>query len=197
MTADDATMPPPADAFLFIGSSSIRLWETLAEDMAPMQTIRRGFGGSKLRDAIYYIDRIITPYNPRAVVVFSGSNDIAGENPKQAREVLALYMEFVSEVQNRLPGTPIYYIAITPTWSRWEHHELVDEANRLIEHYSGTNDDLYFIDTASAVLDENGEPRKELFREDQLHLNADGYKVWTSVIKPVLLASMEPVMAQL
>lgn len=190
MTASDAMEPPPADAFLFIGSSSIRLWETLADDMAPLPIIQRGFGGSKLHDATYYIDRIITPYDPRAVVVFSGSNDISGDDPNQPDEVLALYEEFVTGVHEALPGTPIYYLAITPTWSRWEYRELVAGANRLIEQYSSTSDDLYFIDTASAVVDENGEPRRELFREDQLHLNAEGYEAWISVIKPILVASM-------
>lgn len=188
---------PPKDAFLFIGSSSIRLWDTLAEDMAPLPVIKHGFGGSKLGDAIHYIDRLITPYNPRAVVMFSGTNDIAGDNPKQPEEVFTLYKAFVSEVHQRMPGLPIYFIAITPTHSRLEHIDLVNRTNAMVAQHVIDHPNLFYIDTASAVLGPDGLPRPELFREDQLHLNADGYAIWASVIKPVLVASVQPEMAML
>ena len=148
-------------------------------------------GARALGDAIHYIDRIVTPYAPRAIVMFSGTNDIAGDSPKQPEQVFTLYKRFVSEVQQRLPGTPIFFIAITPTWARWEHRELVDKTNTLVEAHTIDQPLLHFIDTASAVLDENGEPRKDLFIEDELHLNASGYAVWTSVIKPALLEASE------
>ena len=193
--ARDSLMAPPENAFLFIGSSSIRLWKTLAEDMDPLPVIQRGFGGSKLGDAIYYIDRIVTPYAPRAIVMFSGTNDIAGDSPKPPERVFSLYKQFVGEVQRKLPGTPIFFIAITPTWARWEHKDLVARTNALVEAHTVSNPLLYFIDTASAVLDENGEPRKDLFVEDQLHLNEQGYAVWTSIIKPALIESIQPEMA--
>ncbi len=183
---DKATVPPE-NALVFIGSSSIKLWESLAEDMAPMPVIQRGFGGSKLADATHYIDRIITPYAPRAVVIFSGSNDIAGETPKSAEAVFTLYTEFVSEVHKRLPGTPIYFIAISPTGARWAHRDIVADTNALVEAHAAKHDDLYYINTASALLDENGQSREELFREDKLHLNKDGYAVWTSIIRPALI----------
>lgn len=169
---------------LFVGSSSIRLWDSLEEDMAPMPVIQRGFGGSRLGDCIHYADRIVTPYNPRALVVFCGTNDIAGDNPKSGETVLGLYQEFVDKVHADLPGLPIYFIAISPTRSRWEHRDIVAEANRLVEAYTAQHDELHFIDTASALLDENGESREELFIDDKLHLNPDGYAVWTSIIRP-------------
>ena len=182
--AEDEATAPPEDALLFVGSSSIRLWESLKEDMAPMPVIQRGFGGSKLGDCIHYANRIVTPYNPRALVVFCGSNDIAGDNPKSAEAVLGLYQEFVDKVHADLPDLPIYFIAISPTGSRWAHRDIVAEANRRIEEYTAQHESLHFIDTASALLDENGESREDLFREDKLHLNPDGYDVWTSIIRP-------------
>lgn len=183
---EDAAETPPDNALLFVGSSSIRLWNTLKEDMAPMPVIQRGFGGSKLGDAIYYADRIVIPYNPRAIVIFSGTNDIAGDNPKSAEAVLGLYKTFVAKVRESLPTTPIYFIAISPTKARWQHRKIVADTNRLVEAYSASNENLYYIDTASALLDENGASREELFVEDKLHLNADGYAVWTSIIRPAL-----------
>ena len=190
---EDQLTPPAEGSIVFVGSSSIRLWSTLAEDMDPMPVIQRGFGGSKLFDAIYYVDRIITPYKPKMLVVFSGTNDIAGNNPKQAEEVTALYEQFVDRVHSNLSDLPIYFIAISPTRSRWEHKEIVFETNRLVAEMASTDDRLFFIDTASALLDESGEPNDALFQGDQLHLNEEGYAVWTSIIKPVLLGDWEDV----
>ncbi len=184
--AADLEMAPPEDALLFVGSSSIRLWQTLKEDMAPMPVIQRGFGGSKLGDCLHYFDRLVTPYNPKAIVIFCGTNDIAGPSPKSAEAVLGLYKEFVGKVEASLPGTPIYFIAISPTLARWDHRQIVSDANDMVKAYSDENDGLFFIDTASALLDEYGDSRDELFIDDKLHLNAEGYKVWTSIIRPVL-----------
>ena len=184
--AQDQEATPPENALVFVGSSSIRLWSTLKEDMAPMPVIQRGFGGSKLGDAIHFADRIITPYAPRAVVVFSGTNDIAGDNPKSAETVFELYKSFVTKVHDQLPGTPIYFIAISPTKSRWAHRQIVADTNALVAAHAAANEGLFFIDTASALLDEQGESREELFIEDKLHLNEDGYAVWTSIIRPAL-----------
>ncbi len=185
---EDRLSSPPDSAYLFVGSSSIRLWDSLKDDMAPLPVIQRGFGGSRLGDAIYYVDRIIAPYEPKALVVFSGSNDIAGDTPRQPDQVVSLYETFVREVHSRLPDLPIFFIAISPTRSRWMHRDLVFETNRRIAAITETDARLHFIDTATPLLNAEGEPRDELFREDQLHLNEKGYALWTSVIKPVLLA---------
>lgn len=184
--AQDVQSPPPQEAIVFVGSSSIRLWDTLEEDMAPMPVVQRGFGGSRLFDAIYYTDRIITPYAPKMLVVFSGSNDIAGDTPKSAEEVTELYRQFVNRVHYRMADLPIYFIAISPTKSRWEHKDIVFETNRRIAEIAETDERLFFIDTASALLDDKGEPNDELFVLDRLHLNAEGYAVWTSIIRPIL-----------
>ena len=183
----DLESPPPQGGIVFVGSSSIRLWNSLEEDMAPLPVVRRGFGGSRLFDATYYVDRIITPYNPKMLVVFSGTNDIAGENPKQPAEVVALYDQFVDRVHAQFPDLPIYYIAISPTRSRWQHKDIVFETNQLIADKASADERLFFIDTATALLGSDGEPNDDLFVSDQLHLNEKGYAVWTSIIKPVLL----------
>src|SRR5512136_3175724 len=67
--ARDRIQPPPADVIVFTGSSSITFWSTLEQDMAPLPVINRGFGGSRIDDVVYYADRIVIPYHPRAVVL--------------------------------------------------------------------------------------------------------------------------------
>ena len=99
---------------VFIGSSSIRLWSTLSDDMQPLPVIQHGFGGSKLNDIVYYAPRLVNVYQPRAVVVFAGTNDIVPAASKEPEALLATYQEFVRIVRADQPSLPIFYIGITP-----------------------------------------------------------------------------------
>lgn len=186
----DRLHPPSPGAIVFTGSSSITFWKTLEQDMAPLPVINRGFGGSKIQQIAHYADRIVIAYNPRAVVLFAGTNDIAGSRPKTAQQVLKGYLAFVKTVQSALPQIPIYYISITPTPSRWKLWPIVLEANRLIQAYTETDLRLHFIDLTPSILNPDGMPNRSLFRIDRLHPNAKGYTVWTRIIKPVLQAEM-------
>jgi len=186
----DRVKPPAKDAIVFTGSSSITFWKTLEQDMAPLPVINRGFGGSKMHQVAYYVDRIVVPYRPRAVVLFAGTNDIAGSKLRAAQQVFDGYLAFVQAVHAALPETPIYYISITPTPSRWGHWPLVREANRLIGACTRTDSRLRFIDMTDAILGPDGKPNRDLFRIDRLHPNQAGYAKWAATIKPVLLADL-------
>lgn len=182
----DSTSTYPDNSILFTGSSSIRMWETLAEDMAPYHVIQRGYGGSKLSDFAVYADRIIYPHRSRAIVIFI-ANDISGaDTDKSPRQVKNLFRHVVKTIRKEYPETPVFWIAITPTSSRWSVWPQVKEANNLIRTFCDNNPDLYYIDTEHKFLNDQGTPRDELFLPDMLHLNTDGYEVWTSVIKTEL-----------
>ncbi len=186
--AEDRRQPPPRGAIVFTGSSSITFWKTLAQDMAPLPVINRGFGGSRIDQVARYVDRIVVPYDPQAIVLFAGTNDISGRQPKTAQQVFEGYRTFVANVRAALPETPIYYISITPSPSRWALWPIACEANDLIRAYAATvADHLYFIDLTPAILGPDGLPRRELYRSDKLHPSAQGYAVWTENIRPVLL----------
>ncbi len=114
----DRDNPPEEDVIVFTGSSSIRFWKTLEQDMAPLPVINRGFGGAKIKQVTYYADQMVIPYHPRAVVLFAGTNDLGRFNTKTAQEVFDGYVEFVNTIHKVQPHTPMYYIAITPTPSR-------------------------------------------------------------------------------
>jgi lysophospholipase L1-like esterase len=148
------------------------------------------FGGSKVGDVVRYATRIVIPYHPRAVVLFVGTNDIAWPQPKTASEVYEGIVAFVNIVHTALPETPIYYIPITPTPSRWKYWPIANEANQRIKAYSETNERLHFIDMTNEILGVDGTPRRDLFRLDRLHPNKNGYAVWTSIIKPILEADL-------
>jgi lysophospholipase L1-like esterase len=189
--AHDRMQPPPADIVVFTGSSSITLWSTLEQDMAPLPVINRGFGGSHMNDVVYYAPRLVVAYRPRAVVLFAGTNDIAGTKPKTAQEVFDGYRAFVGVVHTALPDTPIYYISITPTPSRWKLWPIVQEANRLIREHAAGDPCLHFIDMTDVILGADGKPDRSLFRLDRLHPNKKGYAVWTAKIKPILLTDLK------
>lgn len=183
--ASDRTNPPPKGAILFIGSSSIRLWKTLASDFPGRAVINRGFGGSEVADSVFFADRIVLPYEPRLIVMYAGGNDInAGKTPEQ---VLADFKTFASRVWAKAPATRIAYISIAPNPARWAQVDKVRTANRLIaEHVKTDPARLDFIDVFPHMLGADGLPRPEIFVEDRLHMNAEGYKLWRRLVAPHL-----------
>ncbi len=174
------------DALLFTGSSSIRLWSTIKEDMAPYEVIQRGYGGAKLDDYLYYSKRIIYPHLVKAIVIFI-ANDISGaENDKSPEEVLQLFLNLVDTIREKFLVIPIFWIEITPTNSRWNVWIEISKANQLIKNKCEELDNVYFIETSFAFIGEEGKPKSELFVEDQLHLNSEGYRIWAEIIKEKL-----------
>ena len=181
--ADAAKMPPPG-AILFTGSSSIRLWSTLAQDFPNHVVLNRGFGGSEVGDSVRLADRTVLPYKPKAVVFFAGTNDLA--NGKTPEKVAADYRAFVEKVRATMPDLPIAYIAITPAPSRWNNIANVRLANAYVKAYSESVPGLRFIDTYPRMVNAIGGPRVELFGPDNLHMNPTGYALWREIVGPVV-----------
>jgi lysophospholipase L1-like esterase len=174
------------NSILFVGSSSIRLWSTLKADIAPYPVIQRGFGGSRTPDVVYYLKRIAYPHQFSAVVIFV-ANDITGSsNDLAPKETLKNYREMVRIIRAKYRLQPIFIIEITPSQSRWKYWPQIQQTNALLKKLCNKEKNLHFIETARNFLNENSEPRNELFREDHLHLNREGYLVWGRLIKPEL-----------
>lgn len=182
--AADTTNPPPKNAILFIGSSSIRKWTTLARDFSGRQVINRGFGGSYLADSVFYFDRIVAPYQPRIIVMYAGCNDLnAGKTPE---EVFDDFKAFANKVRAALPGARLDYISIGINPSRWNDFQKVKKTNRLIRDYISQDDRLEFIDVLPAMLGPDGRPKPDIYVWDRLHMNAKGYAIWQSIVGPYL-----------
>ena len=182
--ASDKTNPAPTGTILFIGSSSIRLWKTLAQDFPDHKVINRGFGGSKVIDSVNYAERIVLPYKPRLIVLYAGGNDInGGKSPEQ---VFADYKTFVAKVHAALPQTRIAYISIAPNPARWAQVERVKTANQLIETHTKTDPRLAFINTFPKMLGDDGQPKPDIYVKDRLHMNEKGYSIWKEIVAPYL-----------
>ena len=184
--AQDREQMPPKDAILFVGSSSIVFWRTLQEDMAPLTVINRGFGGSQMFELNMFRDRIVTPYEPRAIVIYEGDNDVAAG--KTHDEILAAYEDFIQHIEKTLPEADICIIAIKPSIRREQLWPEMKEVNESLRTLAESQSNMCYLDIATPMQQGDDFVQGDLFVADGLHLNAKGYELWTSVVKPVLMA---------
>ena len=180
--AADLKNAPPHGAVLFVGSSSIRLWDDLEEQFKDARVLKRGFGGSRLTDCVKHLDRLVITYQPRLVMLYAGDNDLAeGGSPE---EVLERVKAFADGVHGRLPDTQVTFISIKPSPARRALIQKARAANELVRAYADTHPKVDYIDVFSPMLTADGAPRAELFRKDALHLNDEGYALWRRIIQP-------------
>lgn len=183
----DAAAPPPENAVVFAGSSSFRMWhEWLVEDLAPVTVIGRGFGGSKMNELLHYADRIAVNYKPRAIAVYEGDNDIAGDIPPAT--FAAEFRKFVAKAKSALPEVRIYFVSIKPSIARWDMWPRMQEANRLIAEICAEDPNLNYIDISAVMLGPDGKPDPSIFLDDGLHMNREGYLRWKDVLQRELVA---------
>lgn len=188
--AGDRLDPPAPGGIVFVGSSSIRLWSTLAEDFPHHRVLNRGFGGSQIADSVRYADRIVIPYAPRMVVLYAGGNDInKGKTPEQ---VFADFRAFFSKIRTALPEADIACISIAGNPKRWEQVEQVKELNGAISGFLKEQPRAHFIDVFPRMLGADGLPLPHIFREDRLHMNAEGYRIWRDAVGPYLPRADRP-----
>lgn len=181
----DAT-PVQEGTILFTGSSSIRMWNSLDNDLAPYPCLNRGFGGCKMTDVAIYADRILKPHPYRALVVFA-ANDVTGSESDHTPEQVRDAFESIVLVSQQLrPEAPVFIIAVTPTESRWKSWPKIQEVNQALQRFAESHPQVHYIDTVASYLNDQGRPRSELFQEDRLHQNTAGYQIWTRHIKATL-----------
>ena len=181
----DHASPPPQNAIVFTGSSSIRLWENLSTYFPGKQILQRGFGGSELSDVIRYADRIIIPYHPKQVVLYAGENDIA-TGKQTGRQTFDRFVTLFEHVLQKLPNATFTFISIKPSPSRRQYFPENDIANQLIKQYLGKQKNTQFVDIRPVMLGQNGQPVPALFKSDSLHMLPAGYERWTTVLAPYL-----------
>ena len=179
-------------AVLFIGSSSIRLWKSIEEDLDTYEPIKRGYGGAHYYDIIHFTNRLVSPHKVKAIAIFV-ANDITGKEnginnqtvnrDLSPKEVLRLVKFVTKEIRKSHEKVPIFFIETTPTSKRWKVWDKISKANDLIENYTSKYENLYYINTRSFYIGSDGMPNDSLFVKDKLHLNREGYKLWGKIIK--------------
>jgi lysophospholipase L1-like esterase len=180
----DRQLRPAVGGVVFVGSSSIRRWESLERDFPGVPVLNRGFGGSEMDDVVRFADRLIYPYQPRLVVVYAGDNDLA--NGKSPEQVVDAARRLAEQVRRRLPETRVAFISIKPSLARWNLVDRMRSCNEKLRSMASHDPRLSYIDVFTPMIGADGRPRRELFVEDGLHLTSQGYELWKSVIGPYL-----------
>ncbi len=176
---------PGKGKILFTGSSSIRFWDSLEEDMEPLEVLNRGFGGAQISHVIYHFEEIIKPYNPKAIVFFCGTNDLTAL--KTPEETVHDFKKFYSLIRNQFGNIKVYMIGIKPSVERFYLDEEEKIFNNSIKLLASEDAYLEYIDVWDSMLNEDGSRMPELYIEDGLHMNKKGYEVWTKLVRKSLL----------
>ena len=182
---DDRKHGPRKGGILFVGSSSIRAWNT-DRDFPDHGVINRGFGGSQMSDVLHYYDRIVAPYEPKCMVLYEGDNDIA--KGKRATDVARDFEQLAERFHAQFPQSKLWFISIKPSLSRWRLYPEMKKANDLVADYCAKQKPEFcgIIDVSRVMLGESGKPIEQLFVDDGLHLNRAGYDRWTKLVMPKL-----------
>ena len=182
----DRRQQPPKHAVVCTGSSSMRMWhKTIHKDLAPLTVVPRGFGGSTMSDLLYFADRVILKYEPKAVVIYEGDNDVDWGMPPE--QILATFGKLKKKLHAASPQLRIYVLAVKPSPRRWHEWPTARKTNDLLNRACQADQRLRFIDIATPMLDKSGTVRGDLFLDDRLHMNAQGYALWKKVVRPVLV----------
>lgn len=175
----DRENPPPQGAVVFTGSSSIRMWETLEQDFLEFKAINRGFGGSTYQDLFYFRDRLILKYNPSYVVLYSGDNDLA--SGLSAHEISVKVRDLIWKIHEK-QNVPIALVSVKPSPARQSLIPKINELNKKLFEIAWENPNVDYIDVFSLMIGRQGQVKRELFLEDQLHMSQAGYDIWQEVI---------------
>ncbi|TVR48570.1 MAG: hypothetical protein EA425_14080 [Puniceicoccaceae bacterium] len=186
--AADQADPPAPGKVLFIGSSSIRGWRSLAEDFPGLDTLNRGFGGSTIADCLHFADRLIIPHQPRFIVLYAGENDLAAGHTPDA--VAAAFLRLLVHLEEHLGPTPLVFLSLKPSPARAHLIEAMCDANTRIAAICTSRDHLHFLDLFTPMLGDDGQPNPDLFIRDQLHLNRAGYDLWTRKLSAFFAANL-------
>ena len=180
----DRTNPPPKGGYVFIGSSTIRLWKSIHSDFPNQKIVNRGFGGSEIVDSTHFADRVIFPYQPKRIYLRAGGNDLAaGKSPGQ---VFTDFKEFVEKMHANLPEAQVIFISLSPSIARWKQSDKEKSVNTMIRDYALRTPRVQYIETYDLPLGSDGQPRAELFLPDKLHFNEEGYKLLAERVRPIV-----------
>jgi len=183
----DSISFPPKNAILFIGSSSFTKWTDVQDYFPGYPILNRGFGGSTLPDVIHYAGDIIFPYQPKQVVIYCGENDLASSDTVTAATVVDRFKTLFGMIRKNLGNVPVLFISLKPSPSRSRLFPKMKEVNEQIKLFLQKDKNAAFADVYSKMLDADGQPLKDIFLSDSLHMNAKGYAIWKPVIEPLLV----------
>ena len=182
----DSTSFPAKKQILFIGSSSFTMWKDAEQYFPGYKILNRAFGGSQLSNQIHYVKDVVYPYNPKQIIIYCGENDFTSSPNVTADTVLHRFQTLFNLIRSKYKKTPIAFVSIKPSPSRWHLKDKMIEANSLIQQFLATKKRTDFIEVYSKMLNQQGLPQGNIFLKDSLHMNAQGYAIWQKAMAPYL-----------
>jgi lysophospholipase L1-like esterase len=186
LEAKDAAVGDFACDALFVGSSSMRMWQTMQDDFAPLRVVNRGYGGASIRDLLYNYPRVVSQYQPRSIVFYAENDIIGSQTDLSISLCFDLHRVFFERLHRDFPQAHLYILSIKPSLARQALLPKHRTLNALLEEYALQTEQTTYLDVATPLLDAESGIRPALYLNDNLHLSAEGYKIWTAIIKPHL-----------
>jgi lysophospholipase L1-like esterase len=183
----DSISYPQKNAILFIGSSSFTKWTDVQEYFPGYPIINRGFGGSTLQDVIRYANDIIIPYHAKQIVIYCGENDLASSDTVTATMVFERFKKLFDIIRTNNSSVAIAFVSLKPSPSRESLWPKMVKSNELIKIFLARQINAVFIDVYHKMFYPDGTIMKDIFIEDNLHMNEKGYHIWQKIIQPYLL----------
>ena len=174
----DSISFPPANAILFVGSSSFRMWKDVSGYFPAYTIINRGFGGSAFPDVIRFANDIILPYKPKQILIYCGENDFAREDTLSPDQVTQRFIELFTIIRKKYKKVSIAYVSMKPSPSRAKLLLKFQATNDMIKEFLATKKRTDYIDVYQSMLTDSGSPMPDIFLQDNLHMNAKGYSIW-------------------
>jgi lysophospholipase L1-like esterase len=183
----DSISYPQKNAILFVGSSSFTKWTDVQEYFPGYSIINRGFGGSTLVDVIRYAGDIIIPYHAKQIVIYCGENDLASSDTVTAAMVFERFKKLFNIIRTNNPYVAVAFVSLKPSPSRESLWPKMINSNNLIKTFIAKQKNAAFIDVYHKMFNEDGTIMKDIFIEDNLHMNEKGYHIWQKLIQPYLI----------
>lgn len=170
-----------SNLILFTGSSSIRLWKDLKSAFPGHNVVGLGFGGSEMADLLHFTNKLIIPFTPVQVFIYEGDNDIS--RGRTADQILSAANSVLEIIHAKLPHTEVVFISPKPSVQRWHLKEQYEAFNKKLKAWTLNKKNTKYADVWTPMLEADGIVKKDVFKEDGLHLNERGYSIWTQVLR--------------
>ena len=151
----------------------------------------RGIGGDSTAGVLKRLEFSLFDIKPSRIVLMIGINDINGMVPNS--EILENYGKILSEIKSALPEAEVYCVSVMPVNKDIESYTVInaERTNSIVLEINPEIEALTvsygyrFINLHADFCDADGFLKKAL-SPDGIHLNHDGYTVYSKIIKAAL-----------
>lgn len=172
-------------AVVFVGSSMIGNWKTLAADFPALKVANRGIGGDVSRGLLFRFKEDVLDLDPRALVLAIGSNDLSAHaDPAVIAENVSAIID-LARAHN--PALPIVLCPVAPRQDPKAPLKpgALDAYNALLAEL-GARTQVVVPDLRTPFVTTDGELVRDYYRPDLIHLTPAGYAQLTKAIAAAL-----------